>query len=145
MSTLITSDIKREDAALESPTQRAVAVTFDDLPAVSVTRQDIAHYREITNKLLSIITANKIPAIGFVNEEKLYREGKWYWKSRLDDARVALLQQWIDSGLELGNHSFSHPDLNTTPLDSYKADVIRGETVTSKLLRRKAMRLRYFR
>jgi peptidoglycan/xylan/chitin deacetylase (PgdA/CDA1 family) len=148
MSTPITSAatrIKREDAALESPTQRAVAVTFDDLPAASVTRQDIAHYREITNKLLSIITANKIPAIGFVNEAKLYREGKWYWKSRLDDARVTLLKQWIDSGLELGNHSFSHPDLNTTPLDSYKADVIRGEAVTSKLLRRKAMRLRYFR
>jgi peptidoglycan/xylan/chitin deacetylase (PgdA/CDA1 family) len=122
-----------------SKTSREVSVTFDDLLLVSVPRHDIASYTEVTNKLLAAIKTNKVPAIGFVNENKLHTDGK------LNDARVKLLQRWLDSGLELGNHTFSHIDLNTTPLDAFQADVIRGEAVTSKLLRRKGMRLRYFR
>lgn len=118
---------------------REVAVTFDDLPFVSVPRPDIAAYQEVTRKLLATITANRIPVIGFVNENKLYADGK------LSDARVALLRRWLDSGLELGNHTFSHPDLHTTALDVFQANVIRGEEVTANLLRQKGMRLRYFR
>lgn len=125
-------------STFEQP-RREVAVTFDDLPVISVTRHDIALYREITSKLLAIITANRIPAIGFVNENKLYENGK------LNDERVALLRRWLDAKLELGNHTFSHPDLHTTPLDAFQSDVIRGEAVTSKLLEAKGMRLRYFR
>lgn len=135
-----------QDRSLEPQTRREVAVTFDDLPVISVTRHDIAFYREATNKLLEAIAANKIPAVGFVNENKLYRKSRLpFFRDPLDTARVAVLQQWLDEGLELGNHTFSHPDLHTTPLNSFKTDVIRGETVISKLLRRKGMRLRYFR
>ncbi len=128
-----------EDLLSESQNRRAVAITFDDLPTISITRQDLTHQREITNKLLAAITANKIPAIGFVNEKKLYPDG------RLDQQRVTLLDQWLECGLELGNHTFSHPDLHQTPLDYYKADVIRGETMIAELLQRKGMKLRYFR
>ena len=52
---------------------------------------------------------------------------------------------WLDAGHELGNHSFSHWDLNDTPLARYQADVIRGETVTAGLLGKRDKRLRYFR
>src|SRR5262245_33939870 len=85
--------------------QRRIAVTIDDLPVVS-TRRDIANRREITRKILGHIKKEKIPAIGFVNENKLYTDGK------LDDAQVNLLRQWADAGLELGNHSYSHWSLN---------------------------------
>lgn len=129
----------QETLRREPQKSREVAVTFDDLPLVSVPRHDIEYYREVTDKLLAAIKTNKIPAIGFVNENKLYTDGK------LNDARSELLQRWLDAGLELGNHTFSHPDLHTTPLDSYQANVIRGEEVTSKLLGRKGKRLRYFR
>lgn len=122
-----------------SKASREVSITFDDLLLVSVPRHDIASYREVTTKLLAAITAHKVPAIGFVNEDKLYTDGK------LNAARVELLRRWLDSGLELGNHTFSHPDLNTMPLDAFQADVIRGEEVTGTLLRRRGMRLRYFR
>lgn len=134
------ASVRAQSGANESQQQRReIVITFDDLPVISVTRHDIALYQEITRKLLAAITANKIPAIGFVNENKLYRDGQ------LDAARVALLRQWIDSGLELGNHTLSHPDLHTTPLEAFKANVVRGEQVTSGLLRRKGMKLRYFR
>ncbi len=92
----------------------------------------------MTQKLLGSIRANRIPAVGFVNEEGLYKRGEF-------KARVAILRMWLDGRLELGNHTFSHLDLQTTPLADYEADVIRGESVTARLLREKGMTLRYFR
>jgi len=53
--------------------QRRVAITIDDLPVVS-TRTDIKTRREITKKLLGHIKKANIPAIGFVNENKLYKK-----------------------------------------------------------------------
>lgn len=117
-------------------TKRAVAVTIDDLPVVSV-RRDLKSHREITTRLLKSIAKNKIPAIGFVNEGKLSSDG------RLEEGRVALLRMWIDAGLELGNHTFSHIDLHETPLAEFQENVIRGEEVTARLLAPK--KPRYFR
>jgi len=118
-------------------TRREVAVTFDDLPVVGT--RDIAAQQEITRKLLRSITSNKVPAIGFVNENKLLDGGVQ------DERLVAMLQQWLDAGLELGNHSFSHPDLHQIPLETFQADVVRGEEVTRRLLTRRGRTLRYFR
>jgi peptidoglycan/xylan/chitin deacetylase (PgdA/CDA1 family) len=67
--------------------------------------------------------------VAFVNEQKLY-DG-----DRLVPERVALLQSWIDAGVPLGNHTFSHPDLNRVPLQAYEADVARGETVHQRLMK----------
>jgi peptidoglycan/xylan/chitin deacetylase (PgdA/CDA1 family) len=118
--------------------RRAVAVTIDDLPVISV-RRDLATKTAITRKLLKAIKANRVPAIGFVNENMLMSNGQ------RDARRVALLQMWIDANLELGNHTFSHPDLHRIPLDKFKEDVIRGEEVTKELLKAKGRELRYFR
>jgi peptidoglycan/xylan/chitin deacetylase (PgdA/CDA1 family) len=123
---------------LASGGRRAVAITFDDLPVISL-RGDLTSQTTITRKLLSAIKANQVPAIGFVNENKLLTNG------RRDEGRVAFLQMWLDANLELGNHTFSHPDLHRTPLDAFKEDVIRGEEVTSRLLKAKGRALRYFR
>jgi len=118
--------------------QREIAVTFDDLPAVS-TQRDIATWKEITAKLLKTISSNRIPAIGFVNENKLIPEGQ------RDEARVGLLRMWINAGLELGNHTYSHRSLNNTPLEEFENDTIRGEETVSRLLTEKGKKLRYFR
>lgn len=118
--------------------RRTVAVTIDDLPVNSL-RRDLATQTTITRKLLQAIKLHKVPAIGFVNENKLLTNGE------LDEKRVALLQMWLDANLELGNHTFSHPDINRTPLDDFKQNVIRGEEVTRRLLKAKGATLRYFR
>lgn len=115
--------------------RREVAVTFDDLPA---SYGDLEGMSYVTGRLLQSIKANNVPAVGFVNESKLYRRGEI-------DARVALLQMWLDAGLELGNHTFSHIYIDEVPLERYQDEVIRGETVTRRLLREKGMNLRYFR
>jgi peptidoglycan/xylan/chitin deacetylase (PgdA/CDA1 family) len=124
--------------------ERAVAVTFDDLPATSagVVANDVASLEELTRKLLSAVSKYSIPAVGFVNEGQLFVEGA----GRGDvDARIGLLRMWVDAGLELGNHTYSHRDLNTMPLAQFEADVLRGEAVTRGLLEGKGQRLRYFR
>jgi peptidoglycan/xylan/chitin deacetylase (PgdA/CDA1 family) len=128
-------------AATVNPTRptapREVAITFDDLPVVP--RHDLATDRMITAKLLKNFATNNVPVIGFVNENKLYTD------DTLENQRVDLLKSWLDAGLELGNHTFSHPDLNTMLLEVFQSDVMRGEVVTKRLLHAKGRELRFFR
>lgn len=116
---------------------RAVAVTIDDLPLVAY--GDLRRHQEITRRLLASIKAYDVPAVGFVNEGKLEQGGV------RRPEYVALLRAWVDAGLELGNHTFSHHDLHATPLEQFQQDVIRGEEVTAALLKERGKRLRYFR
>lgn len=118
--------------------ERAVAITIDDLPVVS-TRRDIQNRREITKKLLGHIRKAKVPVIGFVNENKLYSG------EQRDETQIDLLRMWLDDGLELGNHTYSHKSLNSIPLADYEADLLKGETITRELLASKKKPLRYFR
>ncbi len=118
--------------------KRSIAITIDDLPVVS-TRRDIENRRTITNKLLGHIRKAKVPAIGFVNENKLYADDK------RDEKQIDLLRLWLDANLELGNHTYSHRSLNTIPLSDYQSDLLRGEAITRELLARKKKSLRYFR
>ena len=117
---------------------RTVAVTIDDLPVVS-TRSDLKTRQEITRKLLGHIKRAKVPAIGFVNENKLYFDGK------RNEEQVALLRMWLDAGLELGNHTYSHRSADAISVEEYTKDIIRGEEITKELLEAKGMKMRYFR
>ncbi|MEM6705823.1 MAG: polysaccharide deacetylase family protein [Acidobacteriota bacterium] len=124
-----------------------MAVTIDDLPAVCTCKSEA--WSELTAGLLSALQKRAVPAIGFVNEGKLFRRRGEVAPEKPDVARVELLERWLDAGHELGNHSFSHPDLHTTALAEFQQDVLRGETVTRRLLadREPAANatLRYFR
>jgi peptidoglycan/xylan/chitin deacetylase (PgdA/CDA1 family) len=116
-----------------------VAVTFDDLPGVAQGDRSVAAHARITERLLGHLRAHRVPAIGFVNEEKLLTEG------RVDPRRVALLRQWAQAGLELGNHGYSHIDFHTSPTDAYIADVLRGDSLTRLVLAEAGRRPQWFR
>ncbi len=117
---------------------RKIAVTIDDLPVVTIFN-DIEVRRRITRDILDQIKDSQVPVVGFVNEGKLYRDGK------LVDDEVDLLRQWTAAGLELGNHTYSHMSLNSNPVGDFISDVERGEIVTKQLLATRGMKLRYFR
>jgi peptidoglycan/xylan/chitin deacetylase (PgdA/CDA1 family) len=117
---------------------RQVAITIDDLPAGMADRLPAADITAMTAKLLGTLRDQKIPVVGFVNEKKLYKPGEV-------DERIKALQMWLDSGFELGNHTFSHASLNQVGLKAWEEEVIRGESVTSMLLAPRKMKLRYFR
>jgi peptidoglycan/xylan/chitin deacetylase (PgdA/CDA1 family) len=118
----------------ESVTQRCVAFTFDDLPSTHSTDSKYI-IEQLTKQLLS----HKVPAIGFVNEIKLYRGGK------PSEAQISLLELWLDRGFDLGNHSYSHISIDNVTLDEYKADVLRGEEITKELMQKRGKKLKYYR
>jgi peptidoglycan/xylan/chitin deacetylase (PgdA/CDA1 family) len=118
---------------------RSIALTIDDLPAVSVLGNDFDRAERITRDLLAALRRHRVPAIGFVNESKLQPEGQ------VEPRRVALLQRWLDDGLELGNHTYSHVDLHRMPLDVVEREVLDGERVIRPLLRASGRAPRYFR
>jgi peptidoglycan/xylan/chitin deacetylase (PgdA/CDA1 family) len=119
---------------------REIAITFDDLPIAGVLPRDLETSAELTRKLLAGVAAHHVPAIGFVNEDKLNAAD-----GTVDPRRVDLLRRWLDGGLELGNHAYSHPDLHVMPLDDFEADVLKGERVTRPLMAARGLTLRFFR
>ena len=118
---------------------REMTVTFDDLPWASVVPGNIDRAHSSTEALMLVLRRHQVPAIGFVNEIKLEREGV------VQPARIALLAAWVAAGLELGNHTHSHIDLHLARVEDVLADVTRGEVQTRRLLAEHGMRLRYFR
>ncbi len=122
------------------PPQRQVVITIDDVPLGGDrwSGNDLELVREVNSRLLKTLRAHRVPAIGFVNESKLWVPGEV-------DARIAILNDWLDAGMALGNHTFSHVRLQKTPLDRYQDNVIQGEVVTRRLLQAKGTEPRYFR
>jgi peptidoglycan/xylan/chitin deacetylase (PgdA/CDA1 family) len=110
---------------------REVAITIDDLPrGGGDPGTDRADTLRMTTKLLEPFQTGHIPVIGFVNE------------CRHSEVLGEALALWIAAGAELGNHTCSHADLNSTPVEAYKSDILNGEKVTTEIVGR---RPRYFR
>lgn len=119
------------------PGVRSVAITIDDLPGASTVMSG-AQITTMNEKILAALRQRNVPAVGFVNEQRIYRFGEI-------DERVKALRLWVDGGFELGNHTFSHTSLNKVNLQVWEEDVIRGESVTRMLLGTRNLTLRYFR
>ena len=117
---------------------RQVAITIDDLPAAAANFMTGTAITDMTAKLLGTLRDQKVPAVGFVNEKKLYKQGE------VDD-RIKALRMWLDYGFELGNHTYSHASLNQVGLKAWQDDVIQGENLIRLLLAEHHMKLRYFR
>jgi glyoxylase-like metal-dependent hydrolase (beta-lactamase superfamily II) len=116
---------------------RSIAITFDDLPFVD-DAGELALAQDGTRRLLQALRERGAPAIGFVNEDKLLVRGE-------TDARTQLLEDWLDAGMDLGNHNFGHVGFQKTPLAEYQEAVLKGEVVTRALLQRRGRAPRYYR
>jgi peptidoglycan/xylan/chitin deacetylase (PgdA/CDA1 family) len=129
-------------AARPTAPAREIAITFDDLPAVSVARGDTASLAVFTDRLLLNFSTHQVPVVGFVNEGKLTVPGEGL---EGQEARLGLLRRWLSKGFELGNHTYSHRSLNELAIEEFEADVVRGEPATAALMGAHGRRLRYFR
>jgi len=124
----------------QTPTKpdRQVAITIDDLPAGAAGFMTADEITSMTTRLLTTLRDQKVPAVGFVNEKKIYKTGE-------ADARIAALRMWLDYGFELGNHTYSHSSLNKVGLKAWEDDIVQGESVTKLLLAEHKMQMRFFR
>jgi peptidoglycan/xylan/chitin deacetylase (PgdA/CDA1 family) len=91
----------------------------------------------MTERLLQPFRAQRVPVIGFVNEEHGEPLGPGGLRQVLD--------LWLDAGADLGNHTYSHPNINSVALDDYTADIVRGEPVVRAALAARGRTLRFFR
>ena len=117
---------------------REVAITIDDLPrGGDGGPRTLAGIREMTAQLLKPLRDQQIPVIGFVNEGRQAELGA--------NGLRLILDLWLDAGADLGNHSYSHLNINNVPLDEYTADIVRGEPLLRAALAARSKTLRFYR
>jgi peptidoglycan/xylan/chitin deacetylase (PgdA/CDA1 family) len=123
-------------AANASAATGKVALTFDDLPDLSIFA-DQPYVNYINDMLLRGLRRHRLPAIGFVNESKL---------DQIDRTQqIANLEKWLDAGMTLGNHTFSHESPDILGAEGYIQDIARGEPVVRALLQQHGKSLSWFR
>ena len=121
----------------QTPAARRVAITIDDCPVVNE-MTDLGNFQRITNGLVGSFQVEKVPVTTFINERQLNVPGQ-------RDARAAVVEQWLNAGFELGNHTYSHPSANNVPVDQFQDDIVKGEVITRAILERRGQQLVWLR
>lgn len=135
-ASVVASAAGRQPAEAPAPAAlRPVLVTVDDLPVAAPGRhRDPEERARITRDLLAVIARHRIQAVGLVT-----------WSNVQAPSDVRFLEQWLDAGHELGNHSDRHPDYTATDTTAYIADVERGRSRLAELLAKHGRTVRFFR
>lgn len=105
--------------------EREIAITIDDLPFVGNTNNNIAMLQREQNGFLSIMQVlidNNVPATGFVIAGAIAR-GQW-----------ELLEQFLQAGFIIGNHTYSHINLSTVNTEKYIANVDKADRILMPLM-----------
>ncbi len=112
-----------------------IAITFDDLPAHSALPPGETRI-EIASKIIAVLqNAHLPPTYGFVNAVRVDEQ----------PADLAVLQAWRAAGYPLGNHSWSHMNLNQHTLEEFEADVNHDEPLLAQLMKDKNDDWHWFR
>lgn len=99
-----------------------VALTFDDLPAHSALPPGETRLGVIA-RLIAALADSKAPAIGFINAAGL--------EDHPEDR--AVLEVWRAAGHPLGNHGWSHANLDVIGAERFQDELVRNEPVLEAL------------
>lgn len=111
-------------APLESVPE--MAITFDDLPAHGPLPLGQSRVEVASRIIAALRDANVPPTYGFVNAVRLDEQPS--------DAEV--LEEWHAAGNPLGNHSWSHMNLNQHSLEDFEQDVLRDEAALARVMKK---------
>jgi len=95
-----------------------IAITIDDLPFVGTDSNDSGNLQRSHDrfmKLMQSLIDNHVPATGFVIAGAI---GKGQWQ---------LLEEFRKEGFELGNHTYTHADLNRISSKKYIEEIARAD------------------
>jgi len=84
-----------------------------------------ANQERSTERFTNIVdtfTKYKVPVTGFVIA------------GAIEKGQMAFLKQFLDAGLTLGNHTYSHSNLNNMSADKYIADIARADKILAPIL-----------
>ena len=102
-----------------------MAITVDDLPAHGALPQGMQRV-EIARRIISVLQERAVPGVyGFVNGAQV----------RDDPAYLEILKHWVRAGFHLGNHTFSHLDIDRVTTAEYIADIEKNETFLTDFAR----------
>ena len=84
-------------AQAQPKVDRQVAITIDDLPAGAAGFMTADEITSMTTKLLTTLRDQKVPAVGFVNEKKLYRTGHLPpgWERKMEPLPLVVERQLV--------------------------------------------------
>jgi peptidoglycan/xylan/chitin deacetylase (PgdA/CDA1 family) len=100
-----------------------VAITVDDLPLhgpvpPGVTRLDLV------KTFISVFQKHGLTGVyGFVNAQKVAAEPDL----------IQVLDAWMAAGFKVGNHTYSHMNLETSTADAWEADVVKNEALVAQV------------
>lgn len=104
---------------------REIAITIDDLPLVASKMNTEGNQKRSTERFDKIIQAFKayqVPATGFVIGGAI-EKGQW-----------AFIEKFREAGLMVGNHTYSHYNLNQMSAEKYIADIDRADKKLTPVL-----------
>ncbi|WP_353739218.1 GDSL-type esterase/lipase family protein [Sphingomonas sp. NIBR02145] len=111
------TDKGRVPAAPSTPAPM-IAFTFDDLTAHAPLPQGYTRIG-IAEQIIAALKAGGAPAIGFLNGIQLTNE----------PASAPVLDKWRAAGLALGNHGWSHANLNDLTDQQFLAELEKNEPI----------------
>jgi peptidoglycan/xylan/chitin deacetylase (PgdA/CDA1 family) len=112
-----------------------ISLVIENLP--STDHMTLISAVDINDAIIGVLDKYKIPAVGFVNESRIYVDSN-------SANRVAILKKWLARGYELGNQTFSNKSFNLVADEEYFDDIVQGGRVLNSLLKEHNMKLRYF-
>jgi peptidoglycan/xylan/chitin deacetylase (PgdA/CDA1 family) len=122
--------------------ERSVAITVDDLPfaGISLTESNPSNAQRAATlanrRLLTAFQRHRIPVTGFVIQKTA---------ESLSAAGARILKEWTDRGFDLGNHTYSHPDINRLTVEEIEQEILRGELIIGPLMKKAGKQLAFFR
>ncbi len=105
--------------------EKEIALTIDDLPFVGTNGNDPGNLRRTRMRFLSILEAlnnNHIPATGFVIANSIAK-GQW-----------ELLEEFRNAGYEIGNHTYSHANLDHVSVEKYLENIDKADKILQPIM-----------
>jgi peptidoglycan/xylan/chitin deacetylase (PgdA/CDA1 family) len=91
----------------------------------------------VNQQLLAALRQHHVPVTGFVVQQSVEELG--------GAAATRILADWTSGAFDLGNHTYSHPDINGLTLAQIEAEINRGEASIVPLMKEAGKRARFFR
>jgi peptidoglycan-N-acetylglucosamine deacetylase len=96
--------------------KKTIAITIDDLPFVG-------EYRNFhLNMILETMVKQQVPATGFIIASEV-RNNNW-----------DMLHKFRDAGFGLGNHTFSHANLNRLTVEEYIQEIKKADSLLTPVM-----------
>lgn len=112
------------ELAFANTSPREICITIDDLPFVgaSSSAKDQSKEKDRFYKIIQTLVNEQVPATGFVIAGSI---AKKHWQ---------LLQEFKNQGFILGNHTYSHENLDRIGASKYISDIAKADQILNPLM-----------